>query len=129
MRERLTPTALLSAFLLMGLWTLGPLCLSPASAAAPEWAWTDMHDGGSSANDDGYCLLIAPDDHLIVGGESTDLDDGSDLFIRKLDRLDGSEMWSVRYEGYDNKEVAISEMTWDSVGQLLVAGFIRGCVG
>ncbi len=104
-------------------------CLPMAALAAPQHMWTDQHDGGGLVTDDGYCLLMAPDGQLIVGGESTDLNEGTDLFIRKLDRHDGSEIWNVRYEGFDNKEVAISEMTWDSVGQLLVAGFIRGCVG
>lgn len=92
-------------------------------------AWTDQHDGGATFADDGFCLLTAPDGNIIVGGESTDLILGSDLFIRKLDRTDGSELWSLRQEGLDGKDVAITEMEWDSVGQLLVSAFIRGCIG
>lgn len=118
------PAGMTAAILLTAL-----VGVASGTGAATQWMWTDQHDGGGGVNDDGYCLLVAPDGNLIVGGESTDLNEGSDLFIRKLNRLDGGEMWNVRFEGYDNKEVAISEMTWDSVGQLLVAGFIRGCVG
>ncbi len=97
--------------------------------AAPTVAWTDQHDGGATFIDDGFCLLIAPDGNLIVGGESADVIGGSDLFIRKLDLADGSELWNIRQEGIDDKDVAITEMEWDSVGQLLVSAFIRGCIG
>jgi hypothetical protein len=64
-----------------------------------------------------------------VGGESSDALEGIDLSIRKLDRTDGHELWGTIYRGYDDKDVALSEMTWDSMGQLLVAGFIRNCFG
>ena len=64
-----------------------------------------------------------------MAGESTEATGGADLYVRKLDRADGTALWSYRYEGYDDKDVAVTDMTWDSVGQLLVAGFIRGCVG
>lgn len=97
--------------------------------AAPTVAWTDQHDGGATFVDDGFCLLMAPDGNLIVGGESADVIGGSDLFIRKLDQSNGSEIWNVRQEGIDDKDVAITEMEWDSAGQLLVSAFIRGCIG
>lgn len=99
------------------------------AGAAPTLVWSDQHDGGADYLDDGYRLLVAADGHVVVGGESSDLVAGIDMYIRKLDRLDGHELWSRRIEGYDNKDMALSEMTWDSVGQLLVAGYIRGCVG
>ena len=97
--------------------------------AVPTVAWTDQHDGGATFVDDGFCLLEAQDGNLIVGGESSDVIGGSDLFIRKLNRVDGSEIWNVRQEGIDEKDVAITEMVWDSAGQLLVSAFIRGCIG
>ena len=105
------------------------LFLVGAALADPSLVWTDQHDGGANFVDDGFCLLVDPDGNLIVGGESSDLVGGTDMCIRKLDRTDGHELWDYRYRGYDDKDVAISEMTWDTVGQLLVAGFIRGCVG
>lgn len=102
---------------------------SGVAGADPTIVWTDQHDGGADYLDDGYRLLVDPAGNLVVGGESSDPIEGIDMYIRKLDRLDGSEMWSRRVEGYDSKDMALSEMTWDSVGQLLVAGYIRGCVG
>jgi hypothetical protein len=92
-------------------------------------AWTDAHDGGGAFIDGGYCLEMAPDGNLIVAGESTDLNPGADLFIRKLDRVSGQELWNVRQEGIDDKDVQVTDMTWDSIGQLIVAAFIRGCLG
>ena len=65
----------------------------------------------------------------VVAGESTEAIGGVDLLVRRLDRDNGSELWATRYDGYDDKDVAVTAMTWDSVGQLLVAGYIRGCVG
>ena len=103
--------------------------MATAATAAPSLVWTDQHDGGASYVDDGYCLLVDPEGNLVVGGESSDLLGGIDLYLRKLDKTDGHQLWDNRYRGYDEKDVAISEMTWDTVGQLLVAGFIRGCVG
>ena len=118
----------------LALWA--PLVLASglvASAAGaqtdPTLAWADLHDGGAQYNDDGYRCRMAPDGHLVVAGESTEAVGGVDLLLRKLDRQDGHELWSYRYEGYDGKDIAIADMTWDSVGQLLVAGYIRGCVG
>ncbi len=99
------------------------------AALGPELVWDDLHDGGGATNDDGYFCRVAPDDNLVVAGESTEATAGVDVLIRKLDREDGSQLWSYRYEGYDNKDVTVTDMTWDSVGQLLVAGYIRGCVG
>jgi len=99
------------------------------SVASPTVAWTDQHDGGATFVDDGFCLLMAPDGNLIVGGESADVIGGSDLFIRKLNKANGAEIWNVRQEGIDEKDVAITEMEWDSAGQLLVSAFIRGCIG
>lgn len=105
------------------------MATATVAAATPTLVWTDQHDGGGSYVDDGYCLLTDPEGNLVVGGESSDLLGGIDLYLRKLDKTDGHQLWENSYRGYDDKDVAISEMTWDTVGQLLVAGFIRGCVG
>ncbi len=102
---------------------------SVPAVANPATSWADLHDGGALFNDDGYRCRLAPDGHLVVAGESTEAVGGADLLLRKLDHQDGSELWSFRYDGYDGKDIAITDMTWDSVGQLLVAGYIRGCVG
>ncbi len=119
-RQRI-PTAVLLVLL---------VACGPAWAAdPPTMSWSDVHDGGAEFGDDGYQCLVAADGNPVVAGESTELTGGADLLIRKLDRADGSQMWAYRYEGYDDKDVAVTDMTWDSVGQLLVAGFIRGCVG
>lgn len=106
------------------------LATSPtAQGAEPTLAWASLHDGGARYGDDGYLCRIAPDGNPVVAGESKEATGGVDLLVRKLDRRDGADLWGYRYEGYDDKDVAVTDMLWDSVGQLLVAGFIRGCVG
>lgn len=113
---------------------LAPILLAAAcglvqAADDPHLAWTDVLDGGAQFTDDGFLCRLAPDGQPVVAGESTQPTGGVDLLVRKLDRDTGATRWQFRYEGYDDKDIAVTDMTWDSVGQLLVSGFIRGCVG
>ena len=105
------------------------LCVPAAGAAPPTLAWDDHHDGGGRFNDDGWRAVTDPAGNVIVAGESADGVGGIDLCVRKLDRDDGHQLWQARYEGYDGKDVSVADITWDTAGQLLVAGYIRGCVG
>lgn len=91
--------------------------------------WTEQYDGGGQYIDSGTLLSIAPDGNLIVAGESCEISGGADLYVRKLDNDNGNQIWDFRFDGVDDKDVAVTEITWDSVGQLLVAGYIRGCIG
>ncbi len=119
--RRMSATGCLTALVLVS--------AASAPAAVPTFMWSDGHDGGGLFTDDGFLVLSDPAGHAVVAGESADLVGGIDLAVRKLDRTDGHELWQTRYQGYDDKDVAVTDMTWDSVGQLIVAGFIRGCVG
>ena len=105
------------------------LALVGAAAAEPSLEWNDRHDGGASAHDDGTVALTDPEGNLIIGGESTDLVGGSDMFIRKLSRDDGSEIWDYRWSSFDGNDMAVTDMCWDPFGDVLVGGYIRGCVG
>ncbi len=100
-----------------------------AMATPPSVGWTDRHDGGGQFNDDGWCAVTDAVGNVIVAGESGDGTGGIDLCVRKLDRLDGHRLWQARYEGYDGKDVTVADISWSTAGQLLVAGYIRGCVG
>jgi hypothetical protein len=100
-----------------------------ARAAAPTVGWVERHDGGGLFNDDGWCVATDPAGNVVVAGESADGVAGIDLCVRKLARGDGHQLWEARYQGYDGKDVTVADITWDMAGQLLVAGFIRGCVG
>lgn len=117
------------AILAMAILAAAGLAGGPAWAVAPVLDWSDRHDGGGQFNDDGWCVVTDAAGHVVVAGESADGVGGIDLCVRKLDRDDGHRIWQVRYEGYDAKDVAVSDITWDTAGQLLVAGYIRGCVG
>lgn len=109
---------------------VGTLLFSVGLAAADTTQmWADQYDGGGNFIDSGTLVTLAPDGNLVVAGESSEATGGADLYLRKLDRSNAQQLWDFRFDGIDDKDVAVSEMTWDSVGQLLVAGFIRGCVG
>lgn len=114
----------------LALALLATLALAAGPAAAePTLMWAEQYDGGGNYIDSGSILSLAPDGHLIVGAQSTEATGGQDLFMRKLDRTDGSVIWEYRYEGYDGKDVLVQDVTWDSAGQLIVAGYIAACAG
>ncbi len=113
----------------LALLVMTMITTSGLAAAETTEMWTEQHDGGGNFLDSGTLLSLAPDGNLVVGGESSEITGGADLYLRKLDKDTGSQLWDFRYDGIDDKDVAISEITWDTVGQLLVAGFIRGCIG
>ncbi|MDP6418403.1 MAG: hypothetical protein QF492_03585 [Candidatus Krumholzibacteria bacterium] len=96
--------------------------------AIPLFEWSTTHDGGGSYMDNATVLLCDSEGHAIVGGESYDGNGGSDLLIRKCARNDGQELWQLRVPAYDDvSDMALSGMEWDSNGDLIVGGYVRGC--
>lgn len=104
------------------------ICTGPATGQTTE-TWIQQHDGGGDYIDLGTLVSLAPDDNLIVAGQSTEVSGGADLYIRKLDHINGNQIWDFRFDGVDDKDVAVSEVAWDSFGQLLISGYIKSCVG
>jgi hypothetical protein len=108
--------------------SVGLLCAG-AAIGSPTLEWSDGYDGGGHGLDVGNAAVCDPDGNLIVAGESADLFAGTDMLIRKLDRDDGHPIWTRRYAAFDGNDMALTGMIWDGSGDLLVAGYIRGCVG
>lgn len=104
------------------------ICFTPA-IAAPTLEWADLHDGGAHYIDLGLAALSDGQGNLIVGGESADGVGGLDILIRKLSRSTGQPLWTMRYAAFDGNDMALSGMVWDPFGDILVGGYIRGCVG
>ena len=100
-----------------------------AAADAPVFAWDDVLAGEGGVLDDGLCALVDPDGHLIVAGESADADGGADSYIRKLHRDTAAVIWEARYEAFDDNDMAVSEIFFDPFDDVVVGGYIRGCVG
>ncbi len=103
--------------------------VSVAPAAEPTLAWSDILAGDADLLDDGYCALTDPEGNLLVAGESANLGGGTDIYLRKLNRADKSVMWDARYEAFDGNDMAVSDMCFDPFGDVLIGGYIRGCVG
>ncbi|PID81652.1 hypothetical protein CSB20_01940 [bacterium DOLZORAL124_64_63] len=97
--------------------------------AEPSILWSEQIDGGGQYIDRGTLLALDPDGSLIIGGQSAEATGGLDLFLRKVDRRTGAEIWSYRFDGYSGKDVLLQDVTWDSAGQMIVAGFIAACAG
>jgi hypothetical protein len=108
-----------------------PLVLSAAAALAtsPDLAWTDLHDGGVNMPDMGTALLVDPQGDILVAGESTDVGGTSDLYIRKLSRVDGHQIWDSRWGDPGGNDMAMIELAFDPLGDVVVGGYVRGCVG
>ena len=110
-------------------YTLALLFAAMASFADPSLEWNELYDGGGNHLDVGTAALCDPDGNLVVAGESADGIDGTDMLIRKLERGSSETLWSQRYSAFDGNDMALTDMIWDPSGDLLVAGYIRGCEG
>jgi hypothetical protein len=105
------------------LWT------AAATAADPTEEWALTHDGGGSYTDEGSTAVVDLDGNLIVAGESHDGVGGTDMLVMKLDRLDHHVVWQHREAAADGNDMAVSRIVLDGGGDVLVGGYVRGCVG
>jgi hypothetical protein len=110
---------------------VAPLVLSAgvSMATSPTHAWTDIHDGSIGGADIGTALLVDPQGDILVGGESTDGGGSADLYIRKLSRVDGHQIWESRWEDPGGNDMAMIELATAPGGDIVVGGYVRGCVG
>lgn len=114
----------------LALFLLAALTAAAAPAhASPTSQWTDLYDGGVAYIDLATAVLAAPNGDAIVGGESADGVGGIDQLIRRLERTSGAPVWEVRFPAYDGNDMALTALAWDPDGNILVGGYIRGCVG
>jgi hypothetical protein len=108
---------------------LASLVAATAGLADVSLEWSELYDGGGSYLDVGTAALCDPYGNLVVAGESADGIDGTDMLIRKLERDSAETLWSERYSAFDGNDMALTDMIWDPSGDLLIAGYIRGCEG
>lgn len=100
-----------------------------AMAANPDLGWQDSHDGGPGLPDQGVALLVDPQGDILTAGESTDWDGAADLHVRKLSRADGRQLWEMAWGDPGGNDMAMIEIAFDPLGDVIVGGYIRGCVG
>jgi hypothetical protein len=106
------------------------LLLAPAlAAAAPSFGWMQTYEGGGNYLDEATLALTDPEGNLVLGGVSHDGIDGLDVLVCKLSRETGTVLWETRQEAFDTNDMAVSGMCWDGQADLLVAGYVVGCVG
>ena len=105
------------------------LVLVAPAGADPTLQWTDTFDGGIGYID--YVTAAATDlsGNPVFAGESADGEGGVDMLIRCLERESGIDLWVRRWASFDTNDMALSGIVRDGVGNFLVGGFIRGCVG
>ena len=116
-------TRVLAFLILLTLAAAGP------APAAPTPSWHDLYDGGAAYLDLATAVLAAPNGDAIVGGESADGVGGVDQLIRRLERTSGAPLWEVRFPAFDGNDMALTALAWDPNGDILVGGYVRGCVG
>ncbi|MDM7915036.1 MAG: hypothetical protein ACE15D_04345 [Candidatus Eisenbacteria bacterium] len=105
------------------------LPLSRAAAAEPSEQWLDLYDAGGAYSDYATAAVAAPNGDLIVGGETRDGINGSAMSVRRLARQDGRLLWLAEYLASDGNDMALTSIVLDPFGDVLVGGYVRGCVG
>jgi hypothetical protein len=99
-----------------------------ARGVEPPFMWDDRYDGGVGAVDYGTsAIVMSGSGDLVVGGEMQDYFAGSDMVIRRLDRISGQEVWSAMWGVPDGNDMALVGLVEDGEGNVLVGGYIRGC--
>ncbi len=99
------------------------------AGAAPTFEWDHLYDGGAFSADVGVKVTTDASGNLIIAGESTDLVDGADILILKLERETGDTLWSRRFSADDGNAMGVGGMVWDGQGNLLIGGTRFGCFG
>lgn len=105
------------------------MTLAPIAASSPSLDWIAMYDGGAYGPDLGTAVLTDPAGNVIFAGESADGVYGLDQVIRKVDRSTGQPLWTARFAATDGNDMALTGLAWDPFGDILVGGYVRGCVG
>jgi hypothetical protein len=113
-----------AAFLVFVVLALLPARRAPAE---PTFVWSDLFDGGGHYTDIATAAFTDPSGNLYVGGESADGVLGTDMSIRWIDRATGISIWETRYSAFDGNDMALSALEGDGFGNIIVAGYIRGC--
>jgi hypothetical protein len=100
----------------------------PVRAAEPTLEWRGLADGGARALDYGTAVTVDPSSgDLIVAGEIEDGVAGSDIWIRRLDRTSGGEVWGTTWGVPEGNDMACTGVVPDGRGDFLVGCYIRGC--
>lgn len=102
---------------------------STAAGQEPVLLWYDVHDGGANQIDEGIAVLTDPAGHAIVGGFRTTPGGRSEIFVRKLDRRDGTPAWTFTFADPEAGDLILADMVSDHRGDLLVAGYLSDCDG
>jgi len=105
------------------------LALPALAGAQPALEWAETRDGGGLYVDEGRLALVDPAGNLVLAGTSHDGVGGLDLLAVKLARETGATLWERRQPSFDGNDMAVSAMSWDGLGDLLLVGYVVGCVG
>jgi len=103
--------------------------LPALAGAAPAFEWAATHDGGGLYVDEARLALTDPAGNLVVVGTSHDGVDGLDMLAMKLAKDTGAILWERRQPSFDTNDMAVSALSWDGLGDLLLVGYVVGCVG
>ena len=66
---------------------------------------------------------------VIVGADRADPNGASSGRATVYSGETGAVLWETRQEAFDTNDMAVSDMCWDGQADLLVAGYVVGCVG
>jgi len=105
------------------------LGLPALAGAQPSLEWAETRDGGGLYVDEARLAVVDPAGNLVLAGTSHDGVGGLDLLVLKLSRATGATLWERRQPSFDGNDMAVSALSWDGLGDLLLVGYVVGCVG
>ena len=87
--------------------------------------WVSRYNGTSNGEDRAYAIVVDNSDNVYITGSSTNSSSGTDYTTLKYDPINGSQIWTVLYNGTGNSSDIAYAITLDNVDNVLVTGSSR----
>ncbi|MCL4233656.1 MAG: Ig-like domain-containing protein [Deltaproteobacteria bacterium] len=89
-----------------------------------EILWTESWGGGADSQDRGNDVAVGPNGEIYVVGFVISTATSADIFIRRMDPADGSEIWTDTVDVDNGSTEEANAVAVDSAGNVYVAGSI-----
>lgn len=87
--------------------------------------WVSRYNGTANGEDRAYAIVVDNSDNVYITGSSTNSSSGTDYTTLKYDPINGSQIWTVLYNGTGNSSDIAYAITLDNVDNVLVTGSSR----
>lgn len=92
------------------------------AAADGHVVWVRRYDDARRQHDTAHAVAVDDEGNVSVGGETTETDTSTDLYVAKYAAADGRTLWEHKYTNGDRNYERVYAMTTDASGNVLVTG-------